>query len=302
MTHSSEKSVIRRRMRYTGETYQQASAAMKDLSWRRQSGLMTTRRPGSAVSLHLEPGPLSTPSLAQQQLESDIMMAMCWPGGSDCGWVPRTRWWDSRYALPVLAARPRRDYLELVVPDDLLNAFLWCVYTQPVRCSIGPGVPGMDQHSGRGHVTLIRPNTNARVVVRTTPGTNGTGACVEPAKPFHDPQMSRVLNPRWAQDESECRMMTPPIVGSELLRRVSLFSDEAAGRWVSTWRQANKGSPTRRLEWLPDPIPNALARELADPEFGIRIRKRPDPRDRGGWTSVPAFHAGFTYEQLVEAR
>ncbi|MGW0434064.1 hypothetical protein ACWDV4_16185 [Micromonospora sp. NPDC003197] len=287
MTHSQAKAIVRQRMLYTGEGYQQACLAMK--------------RDGRKLP--------SADSEEQRLLEAAIMIALAGHGGSSRGWMPKSRWWSDVTPLTICRVQPTSARIELSIPDDLLPAFYWAVMPEDASVSSpeGRGVPGLYDVAVRGGVELRRSQTSAAVTVRTTSTRwNAAGRAARDIPCPFDVGFSRgyLTNPRWARNDAECRDASLSLVASELLRRAALFFDRASASWVTRWSDIYLQGPLWMSEWLPDPVPIDLATMLTDTRFGIRILKTvldPDYTVHQ-YTKHPAFMTGLAYEDMIRAR
>lgn len=276
MPHSSRKNLARLRTAYTGESYQQAAQALQH----------------DRIALP------AAHSRGQQELESLIMVALAASGGSEPqGWMTKKRSWPDELALTIEGVRPTANGLELYVPRDLLWAFLQCM-------------PLPDDHRQAAQTErafeLTDRDGNGRVVVWSGPGkrrprhkqrTYRMGS----AQPY--PGMS--MSPRWARSSTEIENPKVALVGSEMLRRAVIFSGRQAGEWVTTWKDIYLLGPRYDVDWLPDPVPPALARALAHPIFGIHLPKPaelPPDYTNNQRTRDPRFLAGPELDKWYPAR
>jgi hypothetical protein len=276
MTHSTRKNLARIRTAYTGESYQQAAEALRY----------------DRIALPTAHG------REQQKLESLIMVALASSGGSaPRGWMAKKRSWTDELTLTIKMVRPKADGLELYVPRDLLWAFLQCM-------------PLPDDHrrsaQKEGDFQLADQTGNGHVTVRSGPGKRGVrhrGSTYRLGFVHCYPGMS--MNPRWACNSTEIEYPQCALVGSEMLRRAAIFFGKQAGEWVTTWRDIYLLGPRYDVDWLPDPVPPALAEALAHPIFGIHIPKPtelPPDYTNNQRTRNPSFLAGPELDKWQLAR
>lgn len=266
----------RLRVRYTGENYQQAEEALRH----------------DRIALP------AAHSQEQQELESLIMVALASSGGSvPEGWMAKKRSWPDELALTIESVRPTANGLELCVPRDLLWAFLQCI-----------GLPDDHRQAAQteGAFELADWDGNGRVIVWSSPGKGRPRhkRSIYRMEPVH-PYRGMSMNPRWARSSTEIEFPQGALVGSEMLRRAAIFSGKQAGEWVTTWQEIYLLGPRWDVDWLPDPVPPALARALAHPVFGIHIPKPtelPPDYSNNQRTRDPRFLAGPELDKWHLAR
>jgi hypothetical protein len=266
MPHSPRKNLARLRTAYTGESYQQAAQALRH----------------DRIALP------AAHTREQQELESLIMVALASSGGSSPrGWMAKKRSWPDELALTIESVRPMANGLELYVPRDLLWAFLQCMSLPDDRRQAA---------QTEGAFELADRDGNGRVVVWSGPGKGQARhkRSIYRLGPVH-PYPGMSMNPRWARSSTEIEIPQCALVGSEMLRRAAIFSGKQAGEWVATWQDIYLLGPRYDVDWLPDPVPPALASALAHPIFGIHIPKPaelPPDYTNNQRTRDPRFVAG----------
>ncbi len=265
--------LARLRTTYTGESYQQAAEALRH----------------EAIFLP------AAHSREQQELESLIMVALAISGGSaPDGSVARKRSWPDELALTIKMVRPLANGLELYLPPDLLWAFLQCM-PLPDHCRQAAQV--------EGDFELADWNGNGRVVVRSSPLRRGAQHRRNAySLRYINSSRGMSMNPRWARDSGDIENPKRALVASEMLRRAAIFFGREAGEWVTTWQEIYLLGPRYDVDWLPDPVPPALAEALAHPIFGIRIPKPtelPPDYTNNQRTRDPRFLAGPELDKMA---